>query len=114
VLARKPAARQAFGERGICAVVALLAAGPEDAVAAEAANALLNLCYERSNVAAVHSLPLHMTKLPTCGHGISGIGVYHGNGCATNSDSGSSCHPCQLARELYSLCDTVPEVQAWS
>ena len=53
MLARQPAARQAFGERGVCAVVALLSAGPEACVAAEAANALLNLCYDCANIDAV-------------------------------------------------------------
>jgi len=58
VLAREPAARQAFSERGVRALVLLLAAGPEAPAAAEAANALLNLCYERQHVNAV-SVTLH-------------------------------------------------------
>ena len=53
MLARRPTERRAFGRRGVCALVALLSAGPEAHVAAEAANALLNLCYERANVDAV-------------------------------------------------------------
>jgi len=40
------------------ALVLLLAAGPEAPAAAEAANALLNLCYERQHVNAV-SVTLH-------------------------------------------------------
>ena len=53
MLARQQTARQAFGERGVCAVVALLSAGLSARVAAEAANALLNLCYDCANVDAV-------------------------------------------------------------
>ena len=55
MLARQQSARQAFGERGVCAVVALLSAGLKACVAAEAANALLNLCYDCSNVNAVRA-----------------------------------------------------------
>lgn len=59
MLARQQPARQAFGERGVCAVVALLSAGLDARVAAEAANALLNLCYDSSNVNAVSAAVRH-------------------------------------------------------
>ncbi len=72
VLAREPAARQAFSERGVRALVLVLAAGPEAPAAAEAANALLNLCYERQHVNAVSA-----TKHALCHGLLQGLGWVH-------------------------------------
>lgn len=53
ILSRKQVNRSQFGENGTAAILFHVSNSASSSIAAEAANVILNICYEKDNVATV-------------------------------------------------------------